>query len=63
MCALALTTLFGTGDSAAKAVALTNHAIAFLPVTFLGILLLPKVGMSFSDIKKMGSSKPGDSEP
>ncbi len=62
MCALALTTLFGTEDSAAKAVALTNHAIAFLPVTILGILLLPPSGMSFSDIKKIGSSGPGDSK-
>jgi len=63
MCALALTSLFGTDDATAKAVALTNHGVSFLPVTFLGIFLLPKAGTSFGEVKSMDSSKPGDSEP
>ena len=55
MCALALTTLFDTAPPTAKAVALVNHALAFLPVAFLGILLLPKAGVSFREMKTMGS--------
>ncbi len=50
LCALALTMLFQTDASVAKAVALVNHAIAFLPVTFLGILLFAKAGLSFKTI-------------
>ena len=56
MCALALTTLFGVGQSVAQAVALANHAIAFLPVTLLGILLLPRVGLSLHQLKSMSRS-------
>ncbi|MGH9320388.1 MAG: lysylphosphatidylglycerol synthase transmembrane domain-containing protein [Vicinamibacteria bacterium] len=51
MAALALTTLFGTGASLAAAVALAAHAISFLPVTILGILLFAKAGLSVSEIK------------
>jgi uncharacterized protein (TIRG00374 family) len=47
MCALALTTLFGTEASLAKAVALVSHAISFVPVTILGIFLFAKAGLSF----------------
>jgi uncharacterized protein (TIRG00374 family) len=47
MCALALTTLFGTEATLAKAVALVSHAISFLPVTILGIFLFAKSGLSF----------------
>jgi hypothetical protein len=47
MCALALTMLFGTEASLAKAVALASHAISFLPVTILGIFLFAKAGLGF----------------
>lgn len=47
MGALALTTLFGVDPSVARATALVNHAIAFLPVTFLGIVLFLRAGLSF----------------
>jgi uncharacterized protein (TIRG00374 family) len=47
MCALALTTLFGTDATLAKAVAIVAHAISFLPVTILGIFLSAKAGLSF----------------
>jgi len=51
MCSLALTTLFGVTPSLAAAVALVAHAISFLPVTILGILLFVKAGLSFSQLK------------
>jgi hypothetical protein len=51
MCSLALTTLFGVGPSLAAAVALVAHAISFLPVTILGILLFLKAGLSFSQFE------------
>jgi hypothetical protein len=52
MCSLALTALFGVGASQAAAVALVAHAISFLPVTFLGILLFVKAGLTISEFKK-----------
>ena len=51
MCALALTTLFGVAPSPAAAVALVAHAISFLPVTILGILLFVKAGLTVSEFK------------
>jgi uncharacterized protein (TIRG00374 family) len=51
MCSLALTTLFGVEASPAAAVALVAHAISFIPVTILGILLFVKAGLSFSQFK------------
>ena len=53
MCALALTMLFGADPTLAKAVALLNHAISFLPVTFLGIFLFAKAGLSSRQVKSM----------
>jgi glycosyltransferase 2 family protein len=51
MCSLALTTLFGIATSPAAAVALVAHAISFLPVTILGILLFVKAGLTFGQFK------------
>jgi uncharacterized protein (TIRG00374 family) len=51
MCSLALTTLFGVATSPAAAVALVAHAISFLPVTILGILLFVKAGLTVSEFK------------
>ena len=51
MCSLALTTLFGVEPSLAAAVALVAHAISFLPVTVLGILLFLKAGLTVSEFK------------
>ena len=51
MCSLALTTLFGIAPSPAAAVALVAHAISFLPVTILGILLFVKAGLTVSELK------------
>jgi uncharacterized protein (TIRG00374 family) len=51
MCSLALTMLFGVAESPAAAVALVAHAISFLPVTILGILLFVKAGLTVSELK------------
>jgi uncharacterized protein (TIRG00374 family) len=51
MCSLALTTLFGVAPSPAAAVALVAHAISFLPVTILGILLFVKAGLTVGELK------------
>ncbi len=51
MCSLALTTLFGVAGSLAAAVALVAHAISFLPVTILGIVLFVRAGLSFNQFK------------
>ena len=51
MCALALTKLFDVDPGVAGAVALVNHAIAYLPVTAVGILLFPSFGGSFRQLK------------
>jgi len=56
MCALGLTMLFGTDASLAKAVALVNHAVAFLPVTLLGMVLFFRAGLSFRQVKTITSS-------
>lgn len=53
MSALAMTSLLGIDASVAKAVALVNHAISFLPVTFIGIILFAKAGLSFRQVKSM----------
>ena len=50
MCSLALTTLFGAEATLAQAVAIAAHAISFIPVTILGILLFAKAGLNFKSI-------------
>jgi uncharacterized protein (TIRG00374 family) len=60
MCSLALTTLLGVSPSLAAAVALVAHAISFLPVTILGILLFVKAGLSFRQVKTIATSSPAE---
>jgi hypothetical protein len=56
MCSLALTLLFGVGESTAKAAALVSHAIAFVPVSVLGMVFFIREGLSFREVKTMESS-------
>ena len=67
MCALGLTTLVGADLSAAKAVALLNHAVSVLPVTLLGILLLPRAGpgggLRLWDMRKSMDAPTADRTP
>jgi len=56
MCALALTLLFGVDEPRAKAAALVNHAIAFVPVAVLGIFFFIREGLSLKDVQTIGGS-------
>ncbi len=56
MCALALTLLFGVGENKAKAVALASHAIAFIPVSLLGMVFFTREGLSLGEVREMKSS-------
>ena len=56
MCALALTWLFGVSDNTAKAIALASHAIAFVPVSVLGLVYFVRQGMSLSEVRRMGTA-------
>jgi uncharacterized protein (TIRG00374 family) len=51
MAALALTMLFGVDPTPAKAVAIVNHAISFVPVSVLGILFFMSTGISLRQVK------------
>jgi uncharacterized protein (TIRG00374 family) len=56
MCSLALTLLFGVGQNKAKAVALASHAIAFIPVSLLGMIFFTREGLSLGEVRGMKSS-------
>ncbi len=56
MCSLALTLLFGVGESTAKAAALVSHAIAFVPVSLLGMVCFVREGVSVREVKTLESS-------
>ena len=56
MCSLALTLLFGVDEPRAKAAALVNHAIAFVPVAVLGMIFFIREGLSLSDVQTIGRS-------
>ncbi len=55
MCALALTLLYGVNENTAKAIALASHAIAFIPVSLLGLVYFVREGMSLSEVRRMGT--------
>ncbi len=55
-----LTTFFGVELNLATAIAIVYHAICFVPVTVIGLLCLPLLGMRFSDVKEL--AKEGDAE-
>ncbi len=53
MCALALTLMFGVDENTAKAIALASHAIAFIPVSVLGMVFFIREGMSLREIRSI----------
>jgi uncharacterized protein (TIRG00374 family) len=55
-----LTTFFGVELNLATAIAIVYHAICFVPITIIGLLCLPLLGMKFSDMREM--SEDGDAE-
>jgi hypothetical protein len=64
MYALALTMLFGVDANVAKAAALVNHAIAFVPVSLLGVVLLTWERLSFKEVRSLADpSAPEDALP
>jgi uncharacterized protein (TIRG00374 family) len=58
-CKLGLTVFFNVPEAKASAVALVTHAIAFIPMTLLGILFLWKEGLSAGKIEKLTESEAG----
>ena len=48
-----LTTFFGVELNLATAIAIVYHAICFVPITVIGLLCLPILGMRFSDVRGM----------
>jgi len=59
MFSLALTLLFGVDESRSQAAALVNHAIAFLPVTLLGMVFFIREGLSLKEVKTLESAGGG----
>jgi uncharacterized protein (TIRG00374 family) len=52
-----LTSFFGVGLNLATAVAIVYHAICFLPITVIGLLCLPLVGIKLSDVRDAGTEE------
>ena len=55
-----LTTFFGVELNLATAIAIVYHAICFVPITVIGLLCLPLLGMRFSDVR--GLAEESDAE-
>jgi len=56
---IGLTTFFGVELNLATAIAIVYHAICFVPITIIGLLCLPLLGMKFSDIRDMAEDGDG----
>jgi uncharacterized protein (TIRG00374 family) len=52
-CQLGLTRFFNVPEAAAGAVALVSHALVFIPITILGMILLWREGLNAVKIKQM----------
>lgn len=57
MYALALTMLFGVEENVAKTAALVNHAIAFVPVSLLGVVLFTRERLSFAEVRSLSGPR------
>lgn len=55
-----LTTFFGVGLNLATAIAIVYHAICFVPITVIGLVCLPLLGLRFSDVR--GITEEGGTE-
>ena len=55
-----LTTFFGVELNLATAIAIVYHAICFVPITIIGLLALPLLGMRISDVR--GMAEEGETE-
>jgi len=45
--------MFGVDENTAKAIALASHAIAFIPVSALGMVFFIRDGLSLRDLRNM----------
>ncbi len=52
-----LTSFFGVELNLATAIAIVYHAICFVPITIIGLLCLPLLGLKFSDMRTMAETK------
>jgi uncharacterized protein (TIRG00374 family) len=52
---IGLTAFFGVGLNQATAVAIVYHAICFLPITVIGLLCLPLVGVRLREVDSLAS--------
>ena len=52
-----LTTFFGVELNLATAVAIVYHAICFVPITIIGLLCLPLLGMRLTEVRDMASEE------
>jgi uncharacterized membrane protein YbhN (UPF0104 family) len=50
---IGLTAFFAVELNTATAVAIVYHAICFVPITILGLLCLPLVGLRLRDVEKV----------
>jgi len=57
---IGLTSFFAVDLNLATAIAIAYHAICFIPVTAIGLLFLPLLGMRFSDMR--GLADEGENE-
>lgn len=52
-----MTMFFGIGLNQATAIAIAYHAICFLPITVIGLLCLPLLGMKLGEVERMSVEK------
>ena len=62
-CQIGLTVFFNVPESQASAIALTSHALAFIPMTILGLIFLWQEGLSTRKIQKIAEKVPETAEP
>ena len=57
-CQLGLTRFFSVSDNDAAAIALVSHALTFIPITIVGVILLWREGLNAVKIQKMTQNQP-----
>jgi hypothetical protein len=56
---IGLTTFFGIGLDQATGIAIAYHAICFVPITIIGLLCLPLLGVSLREVQTRPSEETG----
>jgi len=52
-----MTTFFGIGLNQATGIAIAYHAICFLPITIIGLLCLPLLGVNLREVESMSAEE------